>query len=147
MNRVAGSGYVLRDSEGVLIEGGCHRHLRVVDPFISELLALRDGLEAAVRRNLAQVIVQTDCASLVSLWQYPRQLRMEGSHILIELKKTRAMRSRLSSFFNYLNRSANFAAHTCAKEALSIVNPFCFDVTPGFLLRVIQADCNPVTSV
>ena len=88
--------------------------------------------------------MQTDCSNLVSLCHDDRHVQMEGVHILNELKS-------LSTSFQafkllHVNRSANFAAHTYAKEALSIVVPLCFDVTPGFLLRSIQADCNPVTS-
>jgi hypothetical protein len=48
---VAGAGYVIRDCDDNLIEGGCSRHPSVDDPFISELLACRDGLEADARRQ------------------------------------------------------------------------------------------------
>jgi hypothetical protein len=43
---------------------------------VSEPLACRDGLEAAVRRQLPQVILQTYYSPLVSLWHDVRQVRM-----------------------------------------------------------------------
>jgi ribonuclease HI len=116
----------------------------VKDAFISELLACREGLEAAVRLKLTKVILQTDSSFLMSLCQDVRQVRAYGAHILNELK---VISQQLQAFkLLYLNRTTNFAAHVCAREALSIDSFLCFDVTPGFLLRALQADCNPDTS-
>jgi hypothetical protein len=50
----AGSGYVIRGDTGVFIEAGCCKHQQVEDPFISELLASHEGIEAAVRRGLSK---------------------------------------------------------------------------------------------
>ena len=38
VQKLAGSGYVIGDSNGDLIEGGCTCHGLVEDPFVSELL-------------------------------------------------------------------------------------------------------------
>jgi hypothetical protein len=56
----AGSGYVIRDHQGVFEEAGCMKHRYGDDPFISELLASREGLEAAVCRGIPKIIIKTD---------------------------------------------------------------------------------------
>jgi hypothetical protein len=53
---------------GELIEAGCFKHPHIIDPHTSELLAWREGLEAAVRLGISEVILQTECRNLVKLW-------------------------------------------------------------------------------
>ena len=74
------------------------------------------------------------------MWQDDKVVRIEGAHIVRELKE-------LSSSFQevkllFLGRDANKAAHLCAKEALSVLDFVRFDVIPGFLTDVIQSECN-----
>lgn len=59
-SREAGSGYVIRDANGVFVEAGCRKHLHIDDPFISEVLACMEGLEAAARLGIPKIILQTD---------------------------------------------------------------------------------------
>jgi hypothetical protein len=54
---VAGSGYVIRDSTISSNKGGNILHDSIEAPFISKLLAFREGMEDVVRLILAQVIL------------------------------------------------------------------------------------------
>jgi ribonuclease HI len=63
----AGSCYVLRNDLAEFVEAGCRKHAHVDDPLVSELLACRDGLEAAVRLGIPKFIIQTDCSSVVDM--------------------------------------------------------------------------------
>ena len=124
----ARSRYVIRDHCGVFVEAGCNRHSYVADLFISELLASREGLEAAAQLGIPKVIIQTNCSSLEKLWQEKCQSRTEGAHVVREMKV-------LCSGFQevkllHVGRDANKAR---AKEALSI-GSFCFDEYLDFLL-------------
>jgi hypothetical protein len=58
--REDGSGYIIRNDMGELIEAGCFKHPHIIDPHTSELLAWREGLEAAVRLGISEVILQTE---------------------------------------------------------------------------------------
>jgi hypothetical protein len=82
---VAGSGYVIRDSTISSNKGGNILHDSIEAPFISKLLAFREGMEDVVRLILAQVILQIYKLFLVSLWQ-DEQVRAERAPILNELK-------------------------------------------------------------
>jgi hypothetical protein len=42
-----------------------------------------------------------------------------------------------------VRRSVNFAAHMCAKNAVSSIPVLWVDTPPSFLLHVLQTDCNP----
>lgn len=140
VSRRAGSGFVIRGSQGQFVAAGCTLHRGINDPFMSELLACRDGLEEAAHRGLQNVVLQTDCSNLVDLWHDPRRLRLDGIHILDDLK----MISQSFQVFKllYIGREANSAAHVCAREALSIDSPRCFDIIPGFLSDTLRSDCN-----
>jgi ribonuclease HI len=138
--REGGSGYVIRNELGEFLEAGCRRHSFVEDPFISELLASREGLEAAARQGIPKVIIQTDSKNLVSLWQDESQPRFQGAHVVQEMKVLCENFQEVK--FLYIGRDANKVAHRCAKEALSVVGSVRFDVMPGFLADVFQSDCN-----
>jgi ribonuclease HI len=138
--KVAGSGYIIRNHNGELMEAGCRKQNHVDDPFVSEILAAREGLEAAARLGIPKVIIQTDCLSLERVWREEVQVRIEGAHIISEMKGLCSSFQEVKLLF--LGRDANKAAHMCAKEALSVVDFVRFDVIPGFLADVIQSDCN-----
>jgi hypothetical protein len=130
--REAGSGYVIRNDLGEFVEAGCRKYPHIDDPFINELLASRDGLEAAARLGIPKIIIQTDCSSLAELWQDERQTRSEGAHVLGEMKMMCVNFQEVKLLF--LGRDA--------KEALSVVDFVCFDVIPGFLTELIQPECS-----
>jgi hypothetical protein len=54
--RVAGSGYIICNHNGELIEAVCRKHIHVDDPFMIEILAARESLEAAARLGIQKVI-------------------------------------------------------------------------------------------
>lgn len=62
----------------------------------------------------------------MSLWEDNIDVRIEGIHILKELKKLGDSFQDFKLFF--VKRKANQAACFCAREALTIVLPLCYDV-------------------
>jgi hypothetical protein len=77
----AGSGYVIRNDTTGFVEAGCSKHAYVEDPFISELLACRERLEAVAMLGIPKIILQADCSSLVDLWKDGKEQRI--IHLLI----------------------------------------------------------------
>jgi hypothetical protein len=135
----AGSGYIIRNELGQFVEAGCCKHPQIGDPQISELLACREGREAAARLGISKVILQSDCSNLVKLWN-EEHVRAEGAHIFQEMKMVSA--SFQDYKFLHVGRDANNAAHRSAREALGILVPVRYDVIPGLLTDAVQSDCN-----
>nr|TKW28434.1 hypothetical protein SEVIR_3G319000v2 [Setaria viridis] len=78
-----------------------------------------------------RVIVKSDSLQLVLQWKNRGQQQSEIAVILEEI-------------FVRVRRSANVAAHLCAKHAApSRPSLLWHDQPPSFLLSSIQSDCNP----
>ena len=58
----------------------------VSDPFVAELLALREGVIFAHLRGYSHVIMEVDCMELVNLWNSRRNSRSIAAPILNELE-------------------------------------------------------------
>lgn len=129
-NRVSGSGHDVRDYLGTFIEACMSQYKDIDDPFISELFACRDGIDAAIRMGVQQVIVYIDCSNIVYLWHDIGALGVNGAHMMKEIKQ---MSESFQGFkLLWIRREANWATHLCAKETLSFSSCTCFDVIFGF---------------
>lgn len=64
-NKIAGSGFIIRDEHGNFIQAGSVRHEHIEDPFMGELLSCREGLEATKMKGCAKVLLQTLSGSCV----------------------------------------------------------------------------------
>ena len=97
----------------------------------------------AMEKGYQKVILEIDCQMIVTAWGAGHD-RSEAGHIFREMK------TQLSQFHGFAlvfsNCSANFAAHLCAKEAVSLecCSSF-FDVIPSFLIAQVQSEVVPPT--
>jgi hypothetical protein len=69
------------------METGCRHYSFIVDPLMSKILASREGLEAAARLGIQRIIVLTDCSNMANIWQDAKQVRIEGAHVVSEMKE------------------------------------------------------------
>lgn len=108
------------------------------DPLIIQALAFRDGVDFARRRGFERVIFELDCQEVVKLWDGRSRQRSVIGPLLDEVRE---LNTGFSSFVvKFARRSANFAAHCCAKFAFySLGVAGWLSMSPGFLVR---ADCN-----
>ncbi|CAL1390121.1 unnamed protein product [Linum trigynum] len=111
------SGLVVRGSDGhvVVAVGLCHQG--VVDPYLAELLAVRDAISFVASRSLSQVIVEGDSEVVVN------QIRQGVLEISVGgpvLRECRQILDSLSAYieFRAVLRAANSAAHRVARKAL-----------------------------
>ena len=137
-NRRGGVGIVARDHMGEVVCGRCSRYDGVMDLESVELLACRDAMLLAREKNIQQVVIETDCQNIKTLWESNMGERTVGVYILREMRS-------LVRFFQgvqlrYVSRSANRVAHSAAKEALSSEFVINFTVTPGFLMDLVHAE-------
>lgn len=113
----------------------------VTDPFIVELLALREGMIFAQLRGFSHVIMEVDCQDLVNLWKSRGNSRSVAAPILNELEEISA--SFVSFSVTHVSREVNVPVHQCARLACtSEWTESWLDVSPEFLHPCLRADCN-----
>ena len=127
----ASPGIVVRDHLGRLIACRCIQYVGISEPFVAELLACRDAILLAIEKGWSSIVLETDCQLIVRDWIEGND-RSAGGHIYREMK------SYLSNFqgfdLKFVGRGANVAAHSCARQAISLDVPLVtFVVVPDFL--------------
>ena len=50
------------------MKDGCCKHSFIGNPFISELLASKERLEATITLGIPKIIIQTECNSSEDMW-------------------------------------------------------------------------------
>lgn len=143
--QVGGGGGVARSHLSVL--GAWSKPLPgVTDPFIAEVLALREGVIFAQLRGFSHVVMEVDCLEVVNLWLSRDNTRSIVTPIFNEIRE-RAMD--FASFsVQHISRDANGTADLCAKHATSLAVSECWmDVCPSFIVNSLRADCNRISSM
>ena len=79
-----GAGGVTRSSSA-LIGSWCKPYMGISDPLIMEAFSMRDGVLFATLRGLSHVIMEVDCAELVTLWNTRDSSRSIVAPILLEI--------------------------------------------------------------
>jgi ribonuclease HI len=135
----AGAGIVVRDDAGevVMVEG--HKYSHISDPFIAEMLACRDAMLLARSKGWLRVAIETDCQTIVKVWNGGNEQRSPCSQLVREMK---CLLSNFQGFsISFVKREANKVAHACARAALSLdVYVVSYDTIPGFLAEDVQLD-------
>jgi ribonuclease HI len=134
-------GTVLRDHNGAFICASERWIPAGVSALVMEAEACRDGLWLLTNISESNIVImESDSLQLVSLWNMRRSQRSEVA-VLLEMEN---LVSSFSSFsFVHVKRSANGAAHHCAKHAAeNRSSGVWFDQPLSFLLSSIQSDCN-----
>jgi hypothetical protein len=85
-------------------------------------------------------MIETDSQKLTSLWRKRASQRSEFASIFREIE---ALAAAFSSFsVQHVSRSANKAAHACAKFAAASAFEVWVNDPPSFLVPVLHDDCN-----
>ena len=136
---LAGLGGVARSSSA-LLGAWCKPQLEITDPFIAEMLALREGVIFAKLRGFLHVQMETDCLEAVNLWNL---CYVDWSIVAPIVAEIRELSASFSSFnISHVIRVANGPAHLCAKRACTLyVTERWLDSTPNFLVSSLLADC------
>lgn len=141
VQRRAGVGVVAREHSGAFLRGRCIKYEAITDPCIIELLACRDAMAMAIEDGYSNVILETDCQTVCTLWK-AEENRSVGAHVIREMKLF--LRHFQGFILQHVGREANGAAHRCAREALMLDENFIiFDVSPAFLIAALQSDVVP----
>ncbi|KAF7838985.1 reverse transcriptase [Senna tora] len=130
-------GIAIRNSIGQLMLSAAPRISAPPDPTLAEALALRWGLQLATHLGFQEIEVETDCLSLVNIWN-------DGSnastlHLIMQDCKN------LSHSFQHFQlghtcRDGNRLAHYIVKDYHNPVSVICFDSFPNSVLSIVQDD-------
>ena len=113
----------------------------ITDPFIAEVLSLREGVIFAKLRGYMHVRLESDCLEAVNLWNSSYTDRSVVAPIPSEIRELSA--SFLSFHISHVIRAANGPAHLCAKRACTLdMTESWLDSTPSFLISSLIADCS-----
>ncbi|CAN1320748.1 unnamed protein product [Linum perenne] len=128
-----GTGWVLRDSSGSILNAIGTPYPGISDPQVLELLALRDACLWCLRFNVLQVDIEGDAETAFSLLSSSRVWATSGGAIVDEIL---LLQRQVPSFrFCLVRRSGNRAAHSVARLAL--------DFLPGNLSVVLSPWVEP----
>jgi ribonuclease HI len=144
MDRQGTTGLVVRDHRGQLLLGQALWYEHAANSLIMEALAVRDGVQLAIDRNLSSVEIETDARVVLNQLEDPGGSRSEITSICQEIKELSGFISSIN--FKFIGRLANEAAHLCAKSASSNRRRCLWiNYKPLFLENVLLKDCNPIT--
>ena len=107
------AGAVARDSEGSFLMASTRRLPGVSSALAAEAEALREGVRLVHSVTTGSVVMETDSLELVSLWSKRAIQRSELAPVFYDIKELAASFSSFSVV--HARRSANKAAHVCAK--------------------------------
>ncbi|CAN1335068.1 Putative ribonuclease H protein At1g65750 [Linum perenne] len=114
-------GLIVRDVSSFLIFAGGKSFNKIEDPFILELLVIREATLWCLCSGFVQADIESDSESVIKRLQNGEELHASAGAIIIETKKI--LKSYPSIVISHINRKANSAAHAIAKKALDLL-PF-----------------------
>ncbi|CAL1374176.1 unnamed protein product [Linum trigynum] len=111
-------GWVLEDASGTLLGVDASVYPDVQDPFLVELLALRDGIQWALEMGVQDVVFAGDAKVVLDKVKEDLFLDARGGAILSEIKVLR--QCFLQSSVRFVGRARNRVTHMVARKALSL---------------------------
>ncbi|GLT52798.1 hypothetical protein SLA2020_261170 [Shorea laevis] len=115
-HRVFGMGAVARDHCGEVLATMACRGRDVATAEIVEACSIRRAMQWAQELNLGRVIIETDCASIVTALSENVALNSDLGNVLSDCKLL--MSSFLHCQIKHVRRTGNAVAHELAKRAL-----------------------------
>jgi ribonuclease HI len=106
-----------------------------------EVLALKEGLIIAKQRGFLKVCAETDCLTVVQLWDKLDTQRSAINSILGDIKEISRSFDEFSLVFS--SRSCNRVAHECAKQVSREHRVEEWQAAPPALTDLLAKDCNP----
>ncbi|KAM6557738.1 hypothetical protein CsatB_004757 [Cannabis sativa] len=134
-----GSAMVVRDNNGLLIEGRTKLHNGNIAPTTAEALSFREALSWLKDQNYTSAWIETDCLLVVQALRNSTTLSSQFGCVIQECK---AMLASLNDvYFCFVKRSANRVAHEFARASLLYPDcMFSMENIPTELLPVLVTD-------
>lgn len=131
-------GCIIRNDAGEFVAGLGGVFLGVVDPKLAEAMAFREALSWVNRKALENVVFQLDALGVVQAWsRKKRDISYFGDTIDDCLCICKDLRSYSVKF---VRRSANIAAHSIARKAISLSERKEWVSVSSYLSNVILQD-------
>ena len=110
---------------------------RFDDPELAEAIAIRRAVSFSLEQNLQQVVVASDCLSVI---KKIKSKVHDRSHVAVIIQDVRNLISENPSVtFTYVSRWCNEAAHVIAKQADVFKDVIWFNEPPEIIRNII---CN-----
>lgn len=137
----AGSGMVLRDSDGLIIFSSCRQLFNCRDPLEAELGACMEGLSLALSRTELPIAIEMDSLLAVKMIQSRDDDRSLYCSLVREIKHLRSLReTSITHIYRQQNRVSNSLANFARSEARTIT---WLGSGPTEVLELNASDCNP----
>ncbi|KAM6592724.1 hypothetical protein CsatA_000427 [Cannabis sativa] len=135
-----GMGFLLRDSNGKLIEAFSSSKVGAVSPEIAEIMGVKEALSWLKTKALTEVEIETD--SLVVVQAINSQVQMPSQFGLL-VQDCRMLLSELHNvFLSFVKRSANRAAHCIARQSCFTSDRMFNEATASSdLLSIVREEC------
>ena len=102
---------------------------------------VRDGVRWAMAAGVQKLMMETDSMVLAKIWSSDNHLRSEVAPILSEIREI--SKGFICFSLSFAHRTANVAAHLCARKASEIRQGRSWlSVKPDFLCNCLNNDCN-----
>jgi ribonuclease HI len=135
------SGVIARAYDGSFIMASAHWYPNAASALIMEAMAVRDGVRWARAVGVEKLMMESDSLTLTKMWSSGIYLRSEVAPILGEIREISKVFASFS--FSFTHRTANVAAHMCARKASEIRQGRSWlAMCPDFLCNCVNKDCN-----
>ena len=129
-----GVGLVVRDHRGDFIAACCQLIQRFDDTELAEAIAIRRAVSFSSEQNLQQVVVGSDCLSVI---KKIKSKVHDRSHVAVIIQDVRNLISENPSVtFTYVSRWCNEAAHVIAKQADVFKDVIWFNEPPEIIRNI-----------
>lgn len=139
---LAGSGMILRDSEGAVIFSAYRYLFHCKDALESEISAVLEGVSLSLQRSNLPIVVQSDSSIVVAALTDDSLQRSAYGHLMMEIKKLLEPRGFIPQ---KLERHQNSVAHSLANIGRSGGSTACcLRRVPDSISNLVLADCNTI---
>lgn len=134
-----GFGWVIRDWSGKFVRAGGHGSLPVASSLAAEAIAVREGIQDCVNREIPALVVETDSQVLVDMLLQKREVDESIGNIIYDIRVL-ATRFRSIEYCN-IPRASNRTAHLVVQHARCLDSLHIWDfIVPVWLSHVIDED-------
>jgi hypothetical protein len=134
-----GLGLVIRNHKGDFIVAIRQGIEKITNPELAEMLAFRWAVHFATQLSYNQVIVVSDCLTLINKLDAPCRDRSH-TRIIIEDIKCMSSTFSITFLFKHVSEKCNEVAHVLAKSAGCLDKSVWFNVPPDFILDELCND-------
>uniref|UniRef100_A0A803PVT4 RNase H type-1 domain-containing protein n=1 Tax=Cannabis sativa TaxID=3483 RepID=A0A803PVT4_CANSA len=137
--RGAATGVVIRDAEGVVSFASATVVRFAGTPLVAELMAIRDGIKAAIQRRVVLFEVQSDFLQAVHLINEAEVGCWQEGGLIVEIQ--RLLQHHSTNGVRFVFQEENVVAHVLANYALTYkVSAMWIGVSPPCARHAIERD-------